>query len=49
MEPVEVTKKGSEYIILHKCTKCGVEKPNKANKQDNFQMIVQVSSNPKRK
>lgn len=49
MEPVEVTKKGDEYIILHKCTKCGLRKPNKANKQDNFQMIVQVSANPKTK
>ncbi len=48
MEPIGVDKKGSEYTILHKCTKCGFEKPNKANKEDNFQMIVQVSSEPKK-
>lgn len=49
MEPIGVTKKGSEYIILHKCTKCGLEKPNKANKEDSFQMIIQVSSEPKKR
>ncbi len=48
MEPIGVDKKGSEYTILHKCTKCGFEKPNKANKEDSFQMIVQVSSEPKK-
>ncbi len=47
MEPVGIEKKGREYNILHKCTKCGFEKTNKANKNDNFQMIIQVSANPK--
>ena len=45
MEPVGVEKKGKEYIITHKCVKCGLEKPNKAVREDNFQMIVQISSN----
>ena len=44
MEPVGVEKKGREYIITHKCVKCGLEKPNKAVKDDNFQMIIQISS-----
>jgi len=42
MEPIGVTKKGQEYTIFHKCTKCGFEKPNKANKDDSFSMIIQV-------
>lgn len=45
MEPITVEKKGKEYIITHKCQKCGFKKPNKAVKEDNFQMIVQVSAN----
>jgi uncharacterized Zn finger protein len=49
MEPIQIIKKGREYSILHRCTKCGLEKPNKAVKDDNFQMIVQVSANPKDK
>lgn len=44
MEPVSIEKKGREYIILHKCKKCGLEKRNKAQKNDNFHMIIQVSS-----
>ena len=44
MEPIGVEKKGDEYIILHKCVICGLEKPNKAVKEDNFQMIVQISA-----
>ncbi len=44
MEPVKVEKKGKEYIIIHKCIKCGLEKPNRAIKEDNFQMIIQVSA-----
>jgi predicted Zn-ribbon and HTH transcriptional regulator len=44
MEPVSVAKKGDEYIITHKCRKCGFEKPNKAVKEDNFEMLVQVSA-----
>ena len=45
MEPVSVVKKGKEYIINHKCIKCGFIKPNKAVKEDNFDMLVQVSAN----
>ncbi len=48
MEPISVTKKGEEYIILHKCTVCGLEKPNKSVKTDNFDTIVKISSNPKK-
>ncbi len=47
MEPIQILKKGREYSILHKCIKCGLEKPNKAVRNDNFQMIIQVSANPK--
>ncbi|MEQ1499934.1 MAG: RNHCP domain-containing protein [Parcubacteria group bacterium] len=44
MEPVRVEKNGREYNIIHKCVKCGFEKPNKAVKEDDFQMIIQVSA-----
>ena len=44
MQPIGIVKKGREYTILHKCLKCGFSKPNKAVKEDNFQMIVQISS-----
>jgi hypothetical protein len=44
MEPIRVEKKSGEYIIIHKCQKCGVEKPNKAVKEDNFQMLLQIAA-----
>jgi len=44
MEPTGVEVKNKEYTITHKCQKCGQEKPNKAMKSDNFQMLVQVSA-----
>ena len=44
MEPVKVEKTGKEYVIIHKCQKCGEEKRNKAVKEDNFQMILQIAA-----
>ena len=44
MEPVGVEKNGQDYTIIHKCLKCGVEKPNKAVPKDNFQMFIQISA-----
>jgi hypothetical protein len=44
MEPIRVTVKGGQYTITHKCQKCGLEKPNKAVKEDNFDMLVQISA-----
>ncbi len=49
MEPIAVEKKGDEYIITHKCVKCGAEKKNKAVREDNFQMLVQVSAENSKK
>lgn len=44
MKPIGIEKKGKEYTILHKCIKCGFEKPNKAVPEDSFDMIVQISA-----
>jgi DNA-directed RNA polymerase subunit RPC12/RpoP len=44
MEPIRIEKKGNNYVIIHKCVKCGLEKTNKAVKDDNFQMIIQISA-----
>ena len=44
MKPTRIEKKGKEYTIIHVCEKCGFEKPNKAVREDNFDMIVQISA-----
>lgn len=46
MEPIGVESQGGEYIITHRCIKCGVEKRNKAAKNDNFDVLVQLSAHP---
>jgi len=43
MEPVSVELKDGEYIILHRCVKCGFEKRNKASKSDDFNIILKLS------
>jgi hypothetical protein len=45
MEPIGITKTGDEYVISHKCTKCGLKKTNKAVKEDNFDLIIEISAN----
>lgn len=44
MEPIRIEKSGKEYSIVHKCLKCGIEKINRADKKDNFDMIVQITA-----
>jgi hypothetical protein len=44
MEPVRVEKSGKEYTIIPHCQKCGAERPNKAVKEDSFQMLVQIAA-----
>jgi hypothetical protein len=46
MEPVGVEIKGGEYAILHHCILCGLEKRNKTLKEDNFDVILQLSNRP---
>jgi len=42
MEPVKIYYKSGEYIITHRCQKCGYEKNNKSDTDDNFQIILEL-------
>ena len=46
MEPIGVGSQKGEYIITHRCTKCGAEKRNKAGKDDNFDALIRLSTRP---
>lgn len=46
MEPVGVELKREEYVILPRCVSCGLEKLNKAAKDDNFDAILELSRYP---
>jgi len=36
MEPMRVESRSGEFIIIHRCQKCGYEKPNRADKDDDL-------------
>ena len=47
LEPIGVeinNKKG--YVIIYKCKKCGAIRKNNAAKDDNFNLILKLISNP---
>ncbi len=44
MEPVAIEKKGKEYVILHRCTKCGFERKNKLADSDNFDAVEEITA-----
>lgn len=44
MQPVEVQKKGKEYVIIQTCQKCGFTRANKTQKEDNFDTLTQIQS-----
>jgi hypothetical protein len=46
MEPIGVEFKRGKYSIVHRCVLCGVEKRNKMAKNDNFEVILELSTHP---
>jgi rubrerythrin len=47
MEPIQVEAQKDEYRILHRCLKCGVEHWNKAAKEDDFEVLLQIAAEQK--
>lgn len=45
MKPIGGGKKGKSYYIIQKCIKCGFERKNKLQKNDNFDKFVEITSN----
>jgi ribosomal protein L37AE/L43A len=43
MKPVAVEIDRGEYILLHKCEKCGQQKKNKTVPEDNFEVILSLA------
>lgn len=43
MKPVEMDIEKGEYIIVHKCEKCGQLKRNKASADDDFENILKLT------
>ncbi len=45
MEPIRVELRKREKVIIHRCQKCGYEKPNKSAPEDDFEQIIQLMKN----
>ena len=43
MQPIAVEQKHGEYIILHKCLKCGVLRRNKSVPADDFNKLISLA------
>jgi rubrerythrin len=43
MEPVLVEKQKDKYVLTHRCRKCGYQKKNKVDKDDNFDKVIELS------
>jgi hypothetical protein len=44
MAPIAVETAGDTFIIIHKCEKCGKERRQKSNPNDNFEEILKISA-----
>jgi len=44
MRPIAVEVKKGEYVILHKCIKCGKERKNKSAENDDFAAVLALMS-----
>jgi len=40
MEPLSLSLKKGDYILLHRCVRCGYEKPNRTAPRDDLDMLL---------
>ena len=43
MKPIEIQQKNGEFVILHNCIKCGFERKNKVQENDDINKIIEIS------
>lgn len=50
MEPIGVfTRRTREYVLVHRCKKCNLERFNRIAADDNFELVTNLSTVPVRK
>jgi hypothetical protein len=42
MEPIDVEFKNGKKFLIHKCEKCGFEKNNKVQEEDNLDKVLEI-------
>ena len=43
MEPIAIEGASSEYAIVHRCVRCGMERKNKADTLDSIEAIIAIA------
>jgi len=43
MQPVAVEMRGQQYVLVHRCTRCGAVRRNKVAKADDFEALLRVA------
>jgi hypothetical protein len=46
MQPIGLVKNRKDLALLHQCLKCGIQKKNRASKNDNSGLLALFSANP---
>jgi len=46
MEPIGLEQRRGKQLLLHRCTRCGLERRNRRSENDDFEAILQVSAKP---
>lgn len=46
MKPIGAIKEAGEWKIIYQCQKCGYQHKNKAEKEDNQEKLIKLSTNP---
>ena len=49
MQPASTELKSGDYIIIHKCKRCGHNKRNKMQKEDDFNQFIKILKHLKKK
>jgi Zn ribbon nucleic-acid-binding protein len=47
MKPIKIEMKSGNYIIVHECQRCGHNKRNKINKEDDFDVVIKITTQVK--
>ena len=42
MEPIDIYKKGKDWIVIHECQRCGYTSKNRILHEDNFDKVIEL-------
>ncbi len=45
MKPIEILQKNGEFVILHKCLRCGFKRKNRVTEEDDMNELFKLARN----